>query len=124
MRRKARSGGEEAFALQCRALRLPTPVREHMFAAESHGRLWRFDFSWAAYRVAVEINGLIVRYVKGRKIVTGGHATVEGIERDNIKFATAQILGWGVLTFNQRLITNGTAIDLTMQLLKARGWQA
>ena len=45
--------GEETLALQLRTTQLPEPVREHPFCA----RLWRFDFAWPDYKIAVEVEG-------------------------------------------------------------------
>ena len=116
------SEGEVLFALHCRAARLPVPVRERMFAIEKFGRLWRFDFCFPDYWVAVEIEGLVVRYRDGKPVVYGRHATAKGFAEDCIKYAHAAILGWSVLRFNQKLVKDGTAINLTGQLLLARGW--
>ena len=121
-RPKKLSSGEELFALHCRAHGLLPPVREHMFACETHGRKWRFDFSWKSFMVAVEIEGLVLRFKDGKPVVSGRHATAKGFAEDCRKYAIAAILGWTVLRFNQALVKDGTAIDLTMQLLTARGW--
>ena len=122
-RPKKLSQGEETFALHCKAQRLPPVVREHMFATASHDRLWRFDFSWKEFMCAVEIEGLVVRFRDGKPVVSGRHASTSGFREDAIKYATAAILGWTVVRFDQTLVKDGTAIDLTMQLLTARGWQ-
>jgi hypothetical protein len=121
-RPKKLSSSEELFALHCRAEGLPPVVREHMFATETHDRLWRFDFSWREYWVAVEIEGLVVRFKDGKPVVSGRHASSKGFREDCVKYATATIIGWNVLRFDQSLVKDGTAINLTMQLLTARGW--
>ncbi len=116
------SAGEERFLFQCRAHGLPPVVREHKFAVQL-GRLWRFDFAWTDYLVAVEIEGLVQKYIDGTLYAIGRHASFSGFEGDCIKYANAAILGWRVLRFNQRLVTDGTAIDMTMELLKRQGWR-
>ena len=116
------SAAEETFALQIKGLKLPPVVREHMFATEDLGRRWRFDVSWKEYWCAVEIEGLVIRRGKTGQTM-GRHTSLEGFEGDAIKYAWAAVLGWTVLRFNQRLVNNGTAIDLTRRLLLARGWQ-
>ena len=121
-RPKRLSNSEELFALHCRAEALPPVVREHMFATESHDRRWRFDFSWKQFMVAVEIEGLVLRFKDGKPVASGRHATAKGFAEDCRKYAIAAILGWTVLRFNQALVKDGTAINLTMQLLTARGW--
>lgn len=122
-----RKSAEDTFVAHCRAYKLPMFKREHKFALE-RGRGWRFDFCWETdgngqpLMVAVEVEGLVARYVNGEQFAYGRHATFAGFENDAIKYATAAILGWTVLRFNQRLVTNGTAIDMTVECLKAKGW--
>ncbi len=123
IKRKALSKAEELFALQCRALKLPVPQREHMFAAHEFGRLWRFDFSWAAHMVAVEIEGLTVNFRHGKPVVGGRHVSVKGFAEDAIKYAHAAMLGWFVVRWPQNLVKSGLAVELTRQLLVRRGWK-
>lgn len=116
------------FGAQCTAAGL-RPERELKFAL-SIGRKWAFDFAWPAVKVAVEIEGLVPRAVKrktkqGRAYTVmeagGRHATMQGFEEDARKYATAALLGWTVLRFNQRLVRNGEALQFTRQLLDTRG---
>lgn len=60
------------------------PEREHRFDAE---RLWRFDFAWPDYKIAVEIEG------------QGRHQTVDGQRKDCEKYNRATVLGWRVLRY-------------------------
>ncbi len=114
---------EAVFAMHCRAHKLPEPVREHLFAKEI-GRGWRFDFCWPAYHVAVECEGLVAVRIRDGSVMAGGrHATFTGYRGDCEKYATAAILGWYVLRFEQELIRSAAAIDYTIQLLKSRGWK-
>lgn len=110
------------MALHIRSFKLPEPDREHMFAKEI-GRKWRFDFCWHPYKIALEVEGLVVKRVAGQVIVSGRHATVTGYSEDRIKYANAAILGWVVLSFNQSLIKDGTAIDLLDRMLRVKGWR-
>ena len=69
----AESRHELAFALQIRALQLPSPEREYRFHPS---KMWRFDFAWPAFRVAVEIDGGIHtggRHVRGAGFVADCH---------------------------------------------------
>lgn len=113
---------ELEFAFQCRAHRLPMFKREYKFAAESHGRGWMLDFAWVDYQVALEVEGLVVRRVNGELVTSGRHVTPVGFRGDCLKYATAAVLGWSVLRFEQTQVTNGLAIDMTLQLLRAKGW--
>lgn len=114
---------ELAFAFQCRAHRLPLFKREYKFAAISHGRGWMLDFAWVDYRVGLEVEGLVVRRVNGELITSGRHVTPVGFKADCEKYATAAVLGWSVLRFEQTQVTSGLAIDFTLQLLKSKGWR-
>jgi len=129
---KARSK-EELFAFQCRAMRLPPVVTQFRFAADApvpgqrgkppKPRQWRFDFAWPEYRLAVEIEGLVVRRIGGQLIVTGRHASVKGFKDDCEKYAAAALLGWTVLRFEQSQVKSGYAINMTQRVLYARGWK-
>lgn len=124
-RQAKRQSGVDEMALQIRAYKLPEPVREHLFAFEELRRKWRFDFCWnEPYKVALEVEGLVVKKVAGQVIVSGRHATVTGFSEDRIKYANAAILGWSVLSFNQALIKDGTAIELLTRMLRVKGWRA
>lgn len=90
---------EEAFALQLRAMKLPTPEREYKFHPS---RNWRFDFAWPDLLLAVEIEGGIW----GK----GGHSTGQGITRDIEKGNEASRHGWKVFRFTGQHVTSGHAI--------------
>jgi very-short-patch-repair endonuclease len=113
---------EDEFAFQCRAYRLPVPVRQFRFAQEV-GRMWQFDFAFPQYKLAVEIEGLVVQKLAGVLVVRGRHASISGFKEDCIKYATADELGWGVLRFEQTQVKDGTAIDRTQRSLYRRGWR-
>ncbi|MDP9090160.1 MAG: hypothetical protein M3O26_15620 [Pseudomonadota bacterium] len=116
-----RKTAEDTFAHQCRAMKLPPPVREHKFALADQ-RLWRFDFAWPDYLAALECEGLVIRQVYGETIVGGRHVTPTGFRSDALKYAYAAIKGWHVLRFEQSQVHNGTAIDHAILLLTAKGW--
>ena len=112
----------DLFAEQCLKLGLPKFEREVLFAKAAVQRLWRFDFGFRAYLVAVEIEGIVPRRI-GREFVAGGrHGSVAGIIEDMDKYNTAALLGWTVLRFPQKYVKPHRAIEMTMQVLKARGW--
>ncbi|HEU4627204.1 MAG TPA: hypothetical protein VFS52_20755 [Steroidobacteraceae bacterium] len=111
----------DAFAFQCRARRLPAFVTEHRFAKE-RGRQFRFDFCWPEYRVAVELDGLVVRKIGRETVTMGRHATITGMRQDMVKGNLACELGWFVLHFEQGMVKSGAAIDTTLAVLYARGF--
>lgn len=115
------SAAAEEFALHVRAYRLPDPERELRFA-KAIGREWRFDFAWRAFMVAVEIEGLVVQRLAGELVVRGRHGSITGFKEDCVKYASAAMLGWTVLRFEQSQVKDATAIEYTQRVLAARGW--
>ena len=75
--RKPKGDPEELFAAQCRSYRLPRFEQQHYFA-KSIGRRWRFDFAFPDYKLAVEIEGLVVRRVWEAKLEGGAPVLVKG----------------------------------------------
>lgn len=120
-KRDPKGDAEITFAFQCRAHRLPMFKREYKFAADI-GRGWRFDFAFVEYKAAIEVEGLVVKRVNGELVVTGRHVHPAGFRNDAEKYATAAVLGWHVLRFEQSQIGSGVAIDFTVQLLRSKGW--
>ena len=112
----------DVFDIQCKNFGLPPYAREGMFAKKI-GREWRFDFCWQQYMIAVEIEGLVVGILGGRLVVTGRHASITGFREDCEKYASATMLGWSVVRFEQQQVKNRYAIDMTMRILQARGWK-
>jgi hypothetical protein len=110
------------FDFQIRSRDLPRFERELMFAKEAFGRQWRFDFACRQYMLAVEIEGLVVRQIQGEWVCTGRHANVKGFREDCVKYASAAALGWMLIRFEQSQVKSGEAIDWTMRVLAARGW--
>ena len=88
---KAGSRGEEEFALQLRAYRIPYD-REVVFCA---GRKWRFDFLIG--NIAVEIDG--GTWSQGR------HSRGAGYERDCEKLNTAVKMGYRILRYTPAMVT-------------------
>jgi hypothetical protein len=116
------SVSEEQFAFQCRAFGLPPFVREYKFALDI-GRMWRFDFCWPEYKVATECEGLVVTRRGEDLFVAGRHAHPAGFRSDCVKYATAMAMGWAPLRFEQTQVADMTALDMTRDMLKARGWK-
>lgn len=121
--KQQKSSKEDLFDFQLRSFSLPKFERQYMFAKEALGRYWKFDFANIEYKIAVEIEGLVVRKIGGETVVTGRHATITGMRDDMIKYASAAVLGWTVLRFEQGQTKSGEAIDFTQRLLHAKGWR-
>ncbi len=113
---------EDLFAAQCRQYRLPAVEPQYRFA-KAIGRQWRFDFAFVDYKLAVEIEGLVVMRLAGELVVRGRHASIKGIKDDMEKYNTAALLGWTVLRFEQQAVKPERAIHMTQRVLAARGWQ-
>jgi very-short-patch-repair endonuclease len=123
------------FLHDIRMRRMPLPLckgngKELMFAKATMERRWTFDFAWPEYKLAVEIEGLVIlpMYTKPnaeadrRFVVMGRHASPDGIKGDMDKYNAAAQLGWYVLRFEQDRVKNKTAIDTTMRVLASKGW--
>lgn len=90
---------------QLKALGIPTPAREHLFApAPPEGftrRRWRFDVCWPDHRLAVELDG---------SLFTGGrHGGTPSAIRDVEKLNIATMLGWRVLRVVPAQVRSGQA---------------
>ena len=99
------SPGEEAFALHCRAEKL-TYERESLFYV---GRMWRFDFTFPAIKLAVEIEGGIWN--------AGAHTRGKHFESDCEKYNAAAKMGWRVLRYSTEMVMAGTAINDVLEIL-------
>lgn len=103
---KKLSPGEEAFALHCRVEGL-SPEREYEFAA---GRKWRFDFAFLDRKLAVEIEGGLFS--------AGRHVRGAAVEKDFEKYNRAALLGWRVLRYSTKMVTDGIAINDVLEMVK------
>ena len=98
----------------------PPPNPEFEFAKHTaFKRNWRFDFSWPAQHVAVEIDGGTWMPKHGKK---SRHVTGEGYEGDCEKLNAAAILGWRVLRYTTTMLANDPVgvVDQVKQLLDGR----
>lgn len=126
----------EEFGRQIARYNLPPCIRELRFAKgidlpdNPGGRQWRFDYAFPDYKVAVEIEGLVVRsmfenvnggYVR-RTVMTGRHATITGFREDLEKYICAKYLGWDVLRFEQGTVADKYALTWTIRILSLKGW--
>lgn len=134
LKRQGKSARQEAvdlFAYQWQVRGLPKVVRELKFAKEV-GRGWKFDFatqikkpSGRVWRLAIEIEGIVMRQDEHGVWQMGGrHATISGYKEDCIKYATAMMLGWNVLRFEQSQVKSRYAIETVTRILSRFGWKA
>lgn len=97
------SAGEEQFALQLRAAKLPQPEREYRFHPT---RQFRLDFAWPTLgdgrKLAVEIEGGI--HSQGR------HVRPHGYKRDLEKYNAAVAHGWTLMRFSTSMVFCGEAL--------------
>jgi very-short-patch-repair endonuclease len=120
---KGKARFEVMFAQQLLAFRRLKVERQLRFA-KSIGRQWKFDFAFPKYKLAVEIDGVVVRRIGGVVVTMGYHADVTGLRKSNEKGAAAIMLGWSVLHFLQDDVRPRRAIDTTLRVLAQRGWRA
>lgn len=100
---------EDVLAGQIKAHRLPRPEREHRF---HEVRLWRFDFAWPEFMVAVEVDG--ASWIQGR------HTRGAGFERDAEKLNAAAVAGWLVLRYTDVKVRSGFAVREIEDVLRKR----
>ena len=85
------------------------PQREFRFHPQ---RKWRFDFAWPEKRVAVEVDGGI--FIGGRHVdPMGGH-------NDRSKHNAATALGWKVLRYDARHLSDDPA-GLFIEVMETLG---
>ena len=104
----AKSPGQAAFELHCRAHRL-APVAEYRFHPT---RRWRFDYAFPGQMLAIEIEG--GHHAGGR------HTRGTGFENDIMKYEAAMLLGWDVYRCTTQMATSGHAIDTVLKLLEIK----
>lgn len=104
LRKKVLSKGEETFALQCRAIKVPME-REYRFHEE---RMWRVDFAFHDFNLAVEIEG-------GAGF--GRHSRREGFTNDCRKYNALTLAGWRLLRFTTAMVMSGEAINTVVAAL-------
>lgn len=91
---------EAILLFQIKAAGLPEPTLEHKFHPT---RRWRFDLTWDAPKLAVE--------VEGGKWTQGRHTRPQGFEDDCIKYNEACLMGWRVLRVTGDMIQSGVALQ-------------
>ena len=105
---KSKSQLEEDYLYLIRDL--PQPEREYIFAK---GRRYRFDFSWIAHKIAIEI--------EGGTWSGGRHTTGTGFAKDCEKYNLAVLNGWRVLRFTSNQVYSNYAYTLTKDMLQREG---
>lgn len=113
---------EDELAFQLEQHQLPKFERKVHFA-KAIGRRWEFDFACAKHMLAIEVEGLIVMRINGELVVKGRHASITGFREDCIKYASAAMLGWTVVRFEQSQVKDKTALEYVQRVLAARGWK-
>ena len=98
---------EDELAAQMRLCHLPEFVRELRF---HDSRMWRFDFAWPQFMVAVEVEGGIWN--------NGAHVRGKHVSSDCEKASEAAIAGWRVLRVTGDQIKAGKALNWIERALK------
>lgn len=85
---------------------LPAPTLEHRF---HDTRKWRFDYSWPAQRIALEVEG---------GVWTGGrHTRGSGFLKDCEKYNAAACAGWRVVRCTPSTLKSAATIAMLRILL-------
>jgi very-short-patch-repair endonuclease len=92
---------EAALAFQIKALGLPAPAREFVFAPP---RKFRFDFAWPQLLLPLGLE------VDGATWAGGRHSRGSGIEKDCEKYSIAAARGWRVIRVVPAQIKSGVAV--------------
>jgi very-short-patch-repair endonuclease len=83
-------------------------------------RRWRFDIAWPDWKVALEVEGAVMRYRTRpdgtREYIGGRHTRGEGAVRDMEKYDTAAIDGWCVIRCTWRQVDR---LDAARQVIDA-----
>ena len=94
--------------------RSEVPVEEYRFAGDlrrpetGHVYMFRFDFAWPQYKLAVEVDGgtsMVRRTKRGQLIAIGSHAQDSDYEKINL----AAELGWTVLRYTVKMLRKNPA---------------
>lgn len=113
-----KSSPQAALALQIKAMNLPEPVWEYVFAKP---RKFAFDAAWPNFRTAVEIEGGMFGVGQpcrscGRRRVAG-HSSIQRILTDISKYNLAAEGLWSVYRFTPQMIKDGDAIKILKRVL-------
>ena len=85
----------------CKSRNYPIPEPEFRFHPV---RRWRWDAAWPDRMLAVEIHGAV--WVQGR------HTTGKGFSEDQVKFATAAVMGWRLAPVTTSQFESGAIFEL------------
>lgn len=98
---------ETTFLYQACAAGLPPFEQEFRF---HNDRLWRFDFAWPQFLIALELEGGVYNH--------GRHTRPKGFEGDVEKYNEAARLGWSVYRATSTMVNDGRAIATITQALQ------
>lgn len=91
----------DIFLELCRKELGVAPMREHRFHGE---RMWRFDYAFPSYKVALEVEGGV--FTQGR------HIRPKGFLGDVEKYNAAAVAGWRVLRTTPKELRTMKTIEL------------
>lgn len=100
--------GEQTFAYQCIADKLPSFTQNYKFMEL---RKFELDFAWPEYKVGLEIQGGV--------FTKGAHGAPLAILRDMEKSNLLTLCGWKVLRYTPDEVSCGIAIKGIKQLIRS-----
>jgi very-short-patch-repair endonuclease len=109
LRKEQAEARRSAFCVMLARHHLPMPTPEYRF---HESRMWRVDYAWPTYKVALEVEGGI--WTQGR------HTRGKGALGDMEKYNALTLAGWRLIrTVPDRL--TGLSVEVALRkLLKAR----
>lgn len=102
----------DALLSQITALRMPIPIRDHVFHPV---RRWKMDLAWLELMVSCEVDGNEWAQTNGTK---GRHGGAKGMQSDCQKLNEALLLGWKPYRFTGSQVRSGYAITILERALK------
>lgn len=99
----------DLFVEVCRKELCVVPVKEHRFHPT---RMWRFDYAFPEYKVALEVEGGV--YTQGR------HTRPRGFLGDVDKYNAAAVSGWCVLRTTPSELCRMKTIELLKKAINGK----
>lgn len=98
---------EDLFAMQLRAVELPTPKREYRFDKK---RRFRIDFAWPSLKIAVEVDG--------GTWTNGCHVRGAGFHNNAVKRNMLAVRGWRTASGDSQMVHSGELLRITEELVR------
>lgn len=95
------SHGLKLFLAACKAHGVPEPIEEYEFCP---GRKWRFDYCWADFDLALEVQGGLFN--------GGRHVRGPALLEEHEKLNEAAVRGWRILFCTPAAVDDGSIFPI------------